>query len=199
MPSKPRFTREQLQTSSLELIDAEGLRAFSVRSLAAKLGTGPMTIYNYVHDRDELDALAADAVIAEVRRPRLRGDWQHDVRAIVTSMWVVVRRHPNVIPLLLTRRSREAEAFAPVEALLQALASSGRSGKKLLVAFNTITGFIFGLAQSHLAGPFSSELLALPAQRFPLLVEMRKLSSSVDAEYEFRSGLDIVMAGLAGG
>ncbi|MGA2478966.1 MAG: TetR/AcrR family transcriptional regulator C-terminal domain-containing protein [Spirochaetia bacterium] len=199
MSSKPRFTREQLQSSSLELIDTEGLRAFSVRSLAAKLGTGPMTIYNYVRDRDELDALVADAVIAEMHQPRLRGDWQHDVRAIVTALWVVVRKHPNVIPLLLTRRSREEEAFAPVEALLQALASSGRSGKQLLVAFNTLKGFVFGLAQSHLAGPFSSELLPLPAQRFPRLGEMRKLSSSVDPEYEFRSGLDIVMAGLAGG
>ena len=154
MPSKPRFTREQLQSTSLNLIDKEGLRAFSVRSLASKLGTGPMTIYNYVANREELDALVADAIIAEVRWPQVRGDCQHDVRAIVTALWIVVRKHPNVIPLLLTRRSRDEEAFEPAEALLRALALHGRSGKQLLVAFNTVTGFLFGLAQSYLAGPF---------------------------------------------
>ncbi len=37
-----------------------------MRSLAAALGTGPMTLYNYVKDREELEGLVAEAVLADV-------------------------------------------------------------------------------------------------------------------------------------
>ncbi len=59
MPAKPKFTREQLQTAALKIVDEEGLSALSMRALAAVLGTGPMTIYNYFHDRDELEHAAS--------------------------------------------------------------------------------------------------------------------------------------------
>ena len=74
MPPKAKFTRAQLQAASLALVDKEGLAGLSMRTLASTLGTGPMTLYNYVKDRDELDALVVEAVLAEVRRPRSHAD-----------------------------------------------------------------------------------------------------------------------------
>ncbi len=57
MPVRQKFTRAQFQTAALKIVDKEGLAALSMRSLAGALGTGPMTIYNYFEDRDELEAL----------------------------------------------------------------------------------------------------------------------------------------------
>ena len=67
MAPKAKFTRAQLQEAALALVDEQGLAALSMRTLAGALGTGPMTLYNYVKDRDELDALVVEAVLAEVR------------------------------------------------------------------------------------------------------------------------------------
>ena len=132
------------------LVDEQGLAALSMRTLAGALGTGPMTLYNYVKDRDDLDALVVEAVLAEISRPRSRGDWQHDVRAIVEATWRTVRRHPNVIPLVLTRRTLHETTLDWAEGLLDALARGGRSGAELLIAFRTVSGFVMGLAQAQL-------------------------------------------------
>ena len=202
MPPKPKFTRSQLQEAALAIVDREGLGTLSMRSLAKALGTGPMTLYNYVKDRDELDALVVEAVMAEARLPRTRGDWQADVRAIVEAMWRAVRRHPHVIPLVLTRRTLHDTTLRWAEGLLEALAGSGRSGADLLVAFRTVSGFVMGFAQAQLAStaadsPDVTRAQALPAQHYPRLIEIAKAATRLGPDREFRAGLDIVMAGLA--
>ena len=205
MPAKAKFTRAQLQAAALTLVDKDGLAALSMRTLAATLGTGPMTLYNYVRDRGDLDALVVEAVMAEVRLPRERGDWQQDVRAIVEATWRTVRRHPNVIPLVLTRRTLHETTLDWAEALLRALARSGRSGVDLLVAFRTVSGFVMGFAQAQLSDPLTpgegqqdvARAQALPADRFPRLIEIAGAAAKLGADKEFRAGLDIVMAGLS--
>jgi AcrR family transcriptional regulator len=199
MPPKAKFSRVQLQAAALALVDEEGLGALSMRTLAAALGTGPMTLYNYVRDRDDLDALVVEAVMAEISRPRARCDWQHDVRAIVEATWRTVRRHPNVIPLVLTRRTLHETTLDWAESLLDALARGGRSGTELLIAFRTVSGFVMGLAQAQLAStadPDVARAQALPPERYPRLIEIAKAATRLGADREFRAGLDIVMAGL---
>jgi AcrR family transcriptional regulator len=207
MAPKPKFTRAQLQAAALAIADRQGLAALSMRSLAEALGTGPMTLYNYVKDRDELDALVVEAVMAEVKSPRPQDastvDWQRNVRGIVEATWRAVRRHPNVIPLMLTRRTLHATTLYWAESLLEALAGSGRSGTDLLVAFRTVSGFVMGLVQAQLAGapaiehPDVARAQALPAERFPRLIEIAKAATRLGPDREFRAGLDIVMAGLS--
>ena len=208
MAPKAKFTRAQLQEAALALVDEQGLSALSMRTLAGALGTGPMTLYNYVKDRDELDALVVEAVLAEVKAPRSHGadkeNWQADVRAIVEATWRTVRRHPNVIPLLLTRRTLHDTTLRWAEGLLEALARSGRRDTELLVAFRTVSGFVMGLAQAQLSGPTAdnadvARAEALPADRYPRLIEIAKAARGLGPDREFRAGLDIVMAGLAAG
>ena len=198
MAPKAKFTRAQLQAAALALVDQQGLAALSMRTLAGALGTGAMTLYNYVRDRDELDALVVEAVLGEVARPRPRGEWQADVRTIVEATWRTVRRHPHVIPLLLTRRTLHETTLQWAEGLLEALAQSGRSGTELLVAFRHVSGFVAGLAQAQLAGPLSvpTARQALPPERHPRLIEIAKAATRIGPDREFRAGLDIVMAGL---
>ena len=63
-----------------------------------------------------------------------------------------MRRHPNVIPLVLTRRTLHDTTLQWAEGLLEALARSGRRDTELLVAFRTVSGFVMGLAQAQLSG-----------------------------------------------
>ena len=175
-----------------------------MRTLAGALGTGPMTLYNYVKDRDELDALVVEAVLAEVRRPRPHADWQADVRAIVEATWRTVRRHPNVIPLVLTRRTQHDTTLQLAEGLLEALARSGRRDTELLIAFRTVSGFVMGLAQAQLSGPHlrsSRRGARRGAAGRPLSAADRDRQGGEGAgrDREFRAGLDIVMAGLVAG
>lgn len=208
MPAPRKFSRAQLQAAALALVDDQGLDGLTMRSLAVALGTGPMTIYNYVDGRDGLEQLVTEAVMAEVRwDPVPSADWDAEVVAIAEGMWRAVRGHPHAIPLILTRRSLDLATLAPAEALLGALARGGRSGVELLVAFRTTSGFVTGFAQAELAGPLSpspnedratvtERVAVLPVDRFPKLIEIAHAATTSDPEDEFRAGLRIILTGL---
>lgn len=208
MPAPRKFTREQLQAAALALVDDQGLAGLTMRSLAAALGTGPMTIYNYVDGREGLEQLVAEAVMAEASWTfEVPDDWGDEVLAVAEGMWRAVRAHPHAIPLILTRRTLDLATLVPAEALLRALALSGRSGAQLLMAFRTVSGFITGFAQAELAGPLSrprgeditaitDRVAALPPDRFPKLIEIAHAAATSDSEAEFRAGMHIILSGL---
>lgn len=204
-----KFTHAQLQSAALRLLDQQGLAGLSMRALATELGTGAMTLYNYVPQREGLDLLVIEAVIAQVRWERGPfADWKDEVRAIASALWRAVRAHPNAIPLILTRRSRAPAMFEVTEALLTALARSGRSGADLLVAFRAVSALVMGLAQAELAGPLSLQAMesagdtiarfrALPADRFAHLIDIASAALGSTPEQEFQASLDLLLAGLS--
>lgn len=203
-----KLSRERLQAAALALVDEQGLGGLTMRALAERVGTAPMTLYNHVSGRADLEVLVVDAVLAGADWSRApHDDWSDAVRAITTAMWRAVRAHPHAIPLIPVRRSRSAALLEPSEALLDALARSGRAGESLLVAFRTLIGFVLGFAQAELAGPLAdtagepaaeviARFRALPKFRYPRLVEIAGAAAKSDAEREFHAALELIVAGL---
>ena len=208
MPAPRKFTEAQLHEAALAIVDSEGLPALTMRRLAESLGTGAMTLYNYVEGRDGLEALLVGAVMAEMVAPARTGtDWSNDVRAIATAMWRAVRRHPNVIPLILNRRTDDVATLQAVEGLLEALAQSGRSGFELLAAFRLVSGFVTGFALSEVTGLLArtpggtaqelrDRIAALTEGRLARLAEIASVGVPGNPQREFQAGLEIVIAGL---
>ena len=103
-----------------------------------------MTLYNYVKDRDELEGLIAEAVLADVKLPPPSDDWLVDVRSIATAVWESMRRHPNAVPLVLTRRTVSSEGFAPAERLIVALSGGGLADLTCLPRFVAVLSLGYG-------------------------------------------------------
>ncbi|GAA5145714.1 hypothetical protein GCM10023321_04020 [Pseudonocardia eucalypti] len=203
MPAPRRFTPEALRDAALAIVDADGLDALTMRALAGRLGTGAMTIYNYVDGRDGLNALVAAAVLADAPAfpPTGRADWAGEVRSLAEWLWRAVRAHPNAIPLLLNRRTTDESTMAYAEALLGALRRSGRSGFALLAAFRAVTGFVTGFAQARLVAegdpdPALAHALTLPAERYPGLREIAEATTATTRDAEFTAALDLILTAL---
>lgn len=208
MGRRPRFSRDEVEDAAIAVLDRDGPAGLTMRAVAQELGTGPMTLYTYVDDRSGLDALVVDGVLRHVTLgPAPSADWRADVTAIAVSVWRTVRRHPNAIPLILSRRSRSAIFLDTAEALLAALARSGQTDDGLLVAFRAVTTFATSFAMTELTGPLStsqespSEVVerfqALPPERYPRLTEIATAAASSSPESEFRLGLTALLDGLA--
>jgi AcrR family transcriptional regulator len=209
MGRPPKFSRERLQQAALDLVDEHGLAGLSMRTLAARVGTGPMTLYSHVRGREDLEVLVVEAVVAAADwSPTPSDDWREQVHDVAAGMWRAVRAHPHAIPLILTRRTRSPAALAVAEALLGALARSGRTGQELLVAFRAVSAFVMGFAQAELAGPLAAtagepasdvieRVRALPRDQFARLVEVAGAARTSEAEAEFRGGLDLILAGMS--
>ena len=207
MGRRPRFTVEEVQDAALAVLDERGVTGLSVRAVAEQLGTGAMTLYTYVETHSDLFTLAVDGTLRQVTIPTTpHPDWQDDVRAICHAVWRVVRIHPNAIPLILARRSRSPHFLDIAEALLDALARSGRSGQDLLVAFRAVTTLATAFAQTEIGSALSTGasspdrvidfFTSLDGQHYRRLVEIAEAAATSDPESEFLRSLDALLAGL---
>lgn len=205
---RARFTTDEIADAALRLVDESGVGALSMRALANALGTGPMTLYNYVRDRDQLEELLAEAVISDVELPEPSQDWIEDVRASATAIWHALRRHPNVVPLVLTRRTVSPSSYAPAERLVEGLARGGLDGIDLLAAFRAVLGLVMGSAQAELAGPLAApdrdaqqvavaaQIGRLAAAEHPRLAALAQTSQQSSAVADFDGALDLLLAGI---
>ena len=64
MPRPARISRDQIAAAALAIADRDGLEAVSMRSVAARLGVGTMSLYNHVRNKADLERLLLDAATA---------------------------------------------------------------------------------------------------------------------------------------
>lgn len=113
-----------------------------MRRVAADLGTGAASLYRYVETREDLLDLMIDAAGAEYDFRAPTGDWLADVLAIGDQARAIMRRHPWLPSLLITRPVLGPNGLVLLERVLAALAPHPASTAAKLEAFamlNTVT------------------------------------------------------------
>src|SRR5262245_14370750 len=108
---RPRLSKAAVVQRGMALADAEGLEAVTIRRLAAELGVTPMALYWHFRNKEELLAGLADSVWAEIDvNVDPAAPWQDQLRALLTSLVLVLRAHPSASSLLMAGEKRTSEA-----------------------------------------------------------------------------------------
>ncbi|MEU8675905.1 TetR/AcrR family transcriptional regulator [Streptomyces sp. NPDC048560] len=98
---KPAFSRADIAAAAVRIADAEGLDAVSMRKVAAELGCGTMSLYNYVPRKEDLYELMLDAVSGGCDLPeKPSGDWRADMMALARQARAMMHRHTWVPRLM---------------------------------------------------------------------------------------------------
>ena len=145
-------SREEITAAAIAIADREGLDAVSMRRVAGDLGTGAASLYRYVETREDLLDLMIDATGAEYVFPRVTGDWLTDLLAIGDQARAIMRRHPWLPSLLITRAVLGPNGLVLLEHVLAALAPhpAGISAKmEAFAMLNTVTALF---TQNELTG-----------------------------------------------
>lgn len=211
----PGGPRQRLLGSAIAIADTEGLAAVSMRRLAAELGVGPMSLYRYVANKDELLTQMADEVFGTLRLPTPGSrEWRADLEWIARRQWQLCRRHlwlPEVVSF--TRPLPAPNMMAQTEWVLRALDGLGLSPVARMQEALTLHGLVVRSALSmteeaeaerdtglSLAGWRAAqraqhhELLA--TGEFPLLASL-SADPVTDAESLFEYGLARHLDGFA--
>ncbi|GGQ68582.1 TetR family transcriptional regulator [Streptomyces griseorubens] len=91
---RPAYSRADIAAAAVRIADAEGLDAVSMRRVAAELGCGTMSLYNYVPRKEDLHELMADAVAGEHELWEPSGDWRADMLRVARQTRDLMHRHP---------------------------------------------------------------------------------------------------------
>jgi AcrR family transcriptional regulator len=88
------YSRADIAAAAVRIADAEGLDAASMRHVAAELGCGTMSLYNYVPRKEDLYELMVDAVSGEHDIEEPSGDWRADMLRVARQTRALMHRHP---------------------------------------------------------------------------------------------------------
>ena len=145
---QPAHSRAAIAAAAIALADADGITAVSMRKVAAALGAGTMSLYNYVPKKEHLFDLMLDAVVGEYELPdEPTGDPRADMTALARQELTVMRRHPWVPALVLVRPSMGPNALRFTEFFLGAMAHSGLDGGTKMELFAMLNGFVCQFAE----------------------------------------------------
>lgn len=209
---KPRLSRELVLSAALELVDAEGLDALTMRRLGQVLGRDPMSLYRYAENRAALLDGVSELVLNELAIFPADPDWKAQLRRIAHDLRHLALRHPNVIPLLVTRPLstplglRPLGTVRPLEQILALLIDAGFAPADALHVYRAYYGFLYGHILNELqelvVDPEENEALLrlglhrLPAKDFPLLRALAPVLADYDGEAELDQGITILLSGL---
>lgn len=101
---KQRSSVDAVVAAAVEIADADGLEALTMRAVAARLGLTPMATYTYVPGKAELLDLMLDSVYGQMPRTDLTGlPWRERVSVIAAENRDMLARHPWVAYVPTTR------------------------------------------------------------------------------------------------
>jgi TetR/AcrR family tetracycline transcriptional repressor len=126
-PSQPLISRAAAVKASIEIIDLEGLDAFSVPRLARHLGVRAPSLYHHFADKNAiLVAIARHIAGKSVTRPRRAPgpDWPEYFVSLGLNFRRSALRHRNAAPVLIEHLPREI-LVGSYETAAQFLSASG--------------------------------------------------------------------------
>lgn len=92
---RPGLSVDAVVVAGVELADAAGLDAVTMRRVAEHLGVAPMTLYTYVPGKAELLELMLDAVYAAMPRADTSGrPWRERAAAVAAENMALYDTHP---------------------------------------------------------------------------------------------------------
>jgi AcrR family transcriptional regulator len=211
--AKKRLSRELVLSTALVLVDAEGLDALTMRRLGQELGRDPMSLYRYAENRAALLDGVSELVLNELAIFPDDPDWQAQLRRIAHDLRHLALRHPNVVPLLVTRPLstplglRPLGTLRPLEQILSLLIDAGFSPSDALHVYRAYYGYLYGHIlnelQEFIVDPDENEALLrlglhrLPPEDFPRLRALAPVLADYDGSAELDEGITILLTGLA--
>lgn len=214
--SKQPLSRERVLAAALEVADADGLGAVTMRRVAESLECEAMTLYYYVQDKQGLLAALADAVVTEIAGaaldPALPGgavDWREVVRRRCLAARTVMLRHPWAPALVAAQARTPPAAFTLFEALVGTMARAGCSYELAHRAVHALGSMLLGFTQELFQpepgdAEASAEEMAAMAAGLPHLSRLAEVAaheaegslSMCDTQAEFEFTLTLLLDGL---
>ena len=208
--TEPRLplSRDRILQAALDLADAGGIEALTMRKLGQELGFEAMSLYNHVTNKDDVLDGILDLVLEESESPSPSGEWDTAIRNSAISVHLALRRHPWACNLMMEPARIRPARLQYMDSLLGRLREAGFSADTTYHAYHVLDAHIFGFSLWQTSHSFTdaqiSDMTAefermIPADKYPYLHEHGQQPLSGGPHHDvsaFEFGLDFILDGL---
>jgi AcrR family transcriptional regulator len=174
------LSRERVLATALEVADAGGIDALSMRRLAQALGVEAMSLYHYAASKDEILDGMVELILRDIELPAADGAWKPAIRAFAISAPQVLRRHPWACNLWMSGPRVLPTRLVMIDAVLGRLADAGLPGDTTDLAYHALDAHILGftlweagytVGLQDMPSDFTTVVRELGLERYPHLLE----------------------------
>ncbi|MFJ5262592.1 TetR/AcrR family transcriptional regulator [Streptomyces sp. NPDC088387] len=202
MAGRRRWSTEEILDAAAELLRTGDAESFSVRKLAAALGTDSSSLYRHFRSKTELLRAVADRILlAAMDGHHPEGDWKQRITALALRVREAFGRQPQLAAVWGRYASSGTGSRLVMEEALQALRAAGLPDEDIPVRYHRLAVLIAALIASeagvgsvtpeeHEQGLelFRVAVLGADPERFPALShfarEVRPLGADRRAAFE---------------
>nr|BFD95683.1 TetR/AcrR family transcriptional regulator [Kitasatospora sp. Xyl93] len=202
MAGRRRWSTEEILDAAADLLRTGDAESFSVRRLAAALGTDSSSLYRHFRNKTELLRSLADRIlVAALDGYRPEGDWKQRITALALRLRGAFAEQPQVASIWGRYASGGAGSRLAMEEVLQALRTSGLPDERIPACYHRIVVLLSALiaAEAGIGGITSEEydqgmeqfrvaVLGADPDRFPALAhfarDIRPLGVDRQAAFE---------------
>lgn len=210
-PSGP-LTRARIVTAAIEVADEAGLEKMTMKRVAGQLGSGAMSLYRHVADKDELIEAMVEQVAGEYAYPARSGlGWREAMHRLAQQDRDAFLDHPWMLTATATVTPPFGTAsLASMEWALAALEDLDLHPHAAARAVMTINHYVQGSARVVLgeqvddAGTdpglsWQRRLADVDLSAFPRLGHLIRGPSPAGDRDWFIDGLDVILDGIESG
>jgi AcrR family transcriptional regulator len=204
-PDQP-LTLETVVLAAVDVIEADGVAALTMRRLATRLGCSPMALYRHVATKQDLIRAISEHYLVDIDLPDTDGlPWDEAIIAVVSVLHHAVLERTALVEIVAFQHVDAAVIFRAEEVILGALRAAGLSDRDAVRGLSVITSYTVGATQrraeqragSPAAVHRMQRLLQLPADTFPTVRALAGELVSVDLELSFEDGLRLLLRGVS--
>jgi AcrR family transcriptional regulator len=217
---KPDLSVDRIVRAAIEIADAEGLAALSMRRVAERLGVGTMSLYTYVPGKGELIDVMLDTVLGETARPDdVPGGWRGRLEQIARENFALHQRHPWLLQVVASSRPPLGpNVIAKYEYELRAVDGIGLTDVEMDSVLTLVLGHAQGAARGavevaqaerqtgmtddewwRVSGPLLEKIF--DPRRYPVASRVgaaagEALGAAYDPAHAFEFGLERILDGI---
>ena len=181
-----RHRRSDVVAHAVELLDAHGLGALTMRRLGTELGVQPSAIYHHFENKQTLLAAVADEILVRGARPREGGaepaDWPEQVREVCRELRDAMLACTDGADVVATVWAFGLCAQGPADDLEKVMRDADIPDELVHAASRTLLHYVFG----H----------AFEEQTARQAVAVGAVERTLESLPDFEVGLDLVIDGL---
>ncbi|MDT8915896.1 TetR/AcrR family transcriptional regulator C-terminal domain-containing protein [Amycolatopsis sp. PS_44_ISF1] len=146
---KPGLSVGRIVSAAVEIADAEGLAALSMRAVGDRLGRTAMALYTYVPGKGELIDLMYDHVLGELREDHdLSSGWRPAVVELARELGQFHLRHPWLLQVSYARPVLGPGEFRMQQLVLRVLLATGLPVARVRWIFGALLNVVRGAVRT---------------------------------------------------
>jgi len=208
-PARPQVTRERIVRDALAVLEAEGFDGLTMRRLAERLGIRAASLYNHVRDKDELLALMADAICAQIPDLERAKPWRRQLETMARQVRRVLMAHRDGARVLAATPPSGPHRIRLIEQILVALRSAGFGSAMTADAAFVMNSYVVGFVLDETLGEPRDAAAAkrrrdearrwfkaLPQADYPTLIALADDLIDSPADRRFELGMRALLDGF---